>query len=47
MKNQEQQEQSEKSGKLVANGTGSSNNQQDPVGAVESTSSAASPQVSA
>lgn len=47
VKNQEQQEQSEKSGKLVANGTGSSNNQQDPVGAVESTSSAASPQASA
>lgn len=47
VKNQEQQEQSEKSGELVANGTGSSNNQQDPVGAVESTSSAASPQVSA
>lgn len=47
VKNQEQQEQSEKSGELVANGTGSSNNQQDPVGAVESTSSAASPQASA
>ncbi|KAL6339724.1 hypothetical protein AAG906_034810 [Vitis piasezkii] len=47
VKNQEQQEQSEKSGELVANGTGGSNNQQDPVGAVESTSSAASPQASA
>ncbi|KAJ9696830.1 hypothetical protein PVL29_008840 [Vitis rotundifolia] len=47
VKNQEQQQQNEKSGKLVANGTGSSNNHQDPVGAVESTSSAASPQASA
>ncbi|KAK9281161.1 hypothetical protein L1049_004055 [Liquidambar formosana] len=46
VKEQEKQ-QNEKSGELIANGRNSNNNNLDPVGAVESSSSTASPQASA